>query len=231
MRSKFKRNIDNKKGDPNAWMLTLADLMSLLLCFFVLLFSMNSILPERWKSYKNELAKFTKSTSNIISPFSTQSNDFLKLNRKKLSNHSYDFGYIKNLFSALPENLNLPENVYVMKQTSSELKIFISSDFLFQKKIDDVSVIEITSKGKNLVFEMAQILNSLSNSFWIGSKTGDYRDALTKADFVAGRIENLGTKFTIPRKIFAKEIFSSKNDFHFDNDYIVVIIKSYEANI
>ena len=38
------------KGSP-AWMATFSDLMNLLLCFFVLLFSMSSVSEEKLKSF------------------------------------------------------------------------------------------------------------------------------------------------------------------------------------
>lgn len=51
-----------KKGAP-AWQSTFADLMNLLLCFFVLLFSMSSINEEK---YELVVASFSKSTFSIF---------------------------------------------------------------------------------------------------------------------------------------------------------------------
>lgn len=51
-----------KKGAP-AWQSTFADLMNLLLCFFVLLFSMSSINEEK---YELIVASFSKSTFSIF---------------------------------------------------------------------------------------------------------------------------------------------------------------------
>ncbi len=226
MKSKFKKNINARKNDPNAWMLSLADLMSLLLCFFVMLFSMNSVLPEKWNSYKNEIAKFIKSTSKFILTDSAEDRSFIKLNRKKFSNSSYDFGYIKNLFMTLSENLNLQQDIYFIKSDADELTIHISKNFLFENVFYDENKFILSKKGKNLVFEMSQILGSLSNSFWIGGGNKNSTHALQEASFVAEKFEELGIKFNIPRKVFL-----TNDDFHFDNDYIIVIIKSYEANI
>ena len=50
------------KGAP-AWQSTFADLMNLLLCFFVLLFSMSSINEEK---YELIVASFSKSTFSIF---------------------------------------------------------------------------------------------------------------------------------------------------------------------
>lgn len=57
-----KKQDDQPKGSP-AWMATFSDLMNLLLCFFVLLFSMSSISEEKWE-------KVVESLSNSFSVFS-----------------------------------------------------------------------------------------------------------------------------------------------------------------
>ena len=43
-----KKQDDPPKGSP-AWMATFSDLMNLLLCFFVLLFSMSSVDANKWE--------------------------------------------------------------------------------------------------------------------------------------------------------------------------------------
>lgn len=46
----MKRKPDEPKGSP-AWMNTFADLMNLLLCFFVLLFSMSTVDAEKFEKW------------------------------------------------------------------------------------------------------------------------------------------------------------------------------------
>ena len=57
-----KKPEEPKKGSPE-WMATFSDLMNLLLCFFVLLFSMSSIDNEKWE-------KVVESLQNSFSVFS-----------------------------------------------------------------------------------------------------------------------------------------------------------------
>ncbi|MBQ8946170.1 MAG: flagellar motor protein MotB [Lachnospiraceae bacterium] len=58
-----KRKEDEPKPGAPAWQSTFADLMNLLLCFFVLLFSMSSINEEK---YELIVASFSKSTFSIF---------------------------------------------------------------------------------------------------------------------------------------------------------------------
>ena len=57
-----KKQEDPPAGSP-AWMATFSDLMNLLLCFFVLLFSMSSIDEKRWE----EVAASFNATFSIFS--------------------------------------------------------------------------------------------------------------------------------------------------------------------
>ena len=57
-----KKQEDPPAGSP-AWMATFSDLMNLLLCFFVLLFSMSSIDEKRWE----EVAASFTATFSIFS--------------------------------------------------------------------------------------------------------------------------------------------------------------------
>ena len=51
----MKRKPDEPKGSP-AWMNTFADLMNLLLCFFVLLFSMSTVDAEKFEKVAASLS-------------------------------------------------------------------------------------------------------------------------------------------------------------------------------
>ena len=63
-----RREEEPKKGAPE-WQCTFGDLMNLLLCFFVLLFSMSSIDAEKWKevvaSFNNTFSVFDGGASAI----------------------------------------------------------------------------------------------------------------------------------------------------------------------
>ena len=64
----MKRKPDEPKGSP-AWMNTFADLMNLLLCFFVLLFSMSTVDAEKFEkmvaSFQNTFSILPNGGSSI----------------------------------------------------------------------------------------------------------------------------------------------------------------------
>ncbi len=63
-----KKNEEAPKGAP-AWMATFSDLMNLLLCFFVLLFSMSTVDAQKWEQVVNSLTSsfsiFEKGSTGI----------------------------------------------------------------------------------------------------------------------------------------------------------------------
>lgn len=52
-----KRKVEESGGGEASWMNTFADLMNLLLCFFVLLFAMSTVDAEKWEQLINSMQK------------------------------------------------------------------------------------------------------------------------------------------------------------------------------
>lgn len=52
-----KRKVEESSGGEASWMNTFADLMNLLLCFFVLLFAMSTVDAEKWEQLINSMQK------------------------------------------------------------------------------------------------------------------------------------------------------------------------------
>ena len=53
-------------GGGQEWMNTYSDLVTLLMTFFVLLFSMSSVDAEKWETFVKALAKDNANTSQIV---------------------------------------------------------------------------------------------------------------------------------------------------------------------
>ena len=67
-----KKQEEAPKGSP-AWMATFSDLMNLLLCFFVLLFSMSSIEVSKFEEIAASLNSSFSSTLDIFDKIQTDS--------------------------------------------------------------------------------------------------------------------------------------------------------------
>lgn len=78
-----KKQEDPPKGSP-AWMNTFSDLMNLLLCFFVLLFSMSTVDADKFRmlaaSFVNEINIFQDSSSESVGDSILVSNGMMQLN-------------------------------------------------------------------------------------------------------------------------------------------------------
>ena len=52
-----KRKVEESGGGEASWLNTFADLMNLLLCFFVLLFAMSTVDADKWEQLINSMQK------------------------------------------------------------------------------------------------------------------------------------------------------------------------------
>ena len=91
--AKFKKQQDAPKGSP-AWMSTFSDLMNLLLCFFVLLFSMSSVDAEKYAavvaSLNSTFSIFNAGGSSLDNSGQLISSGVSQLNA--LDSYTYDTG-------------------------------------------------------------------------------------------------------------------------------------------
>ena len=57
-----------KKADPNAWMLTFSDLITLLLTFFVLLLTMSSLDDQDFRPQAGHAGRAFQSLDEVLAP-------------------------------------------------------------------------------------------------------------------------------------------------------------------
>jgi len=130
-----KKKEDAPKGTP-AWMATFSDLMNLLLCFFVLLFSMSSVDAEKW----NEVVNSFSSSFSIFTGGYTAVGDGLLISAgsSQLSNLDEYFqamGQTSEDNNGEDVNDNPSEN----PEQSLEDKIYAANKGESDQMLDDVS--------------------------------------------------------------------------------------------
>ena len=120
-----KKQADAPKGSP-AWMATFSDLMNLLLCFFVLLFSMSTVSEEKFEmviaSLQSKLSIFEQGSTTIgegsmigggIRQLEFLDNYYNELANSKNDKESQEEGELKEQYAeeALEESENMAENI------------------------------------------------------------------------------------------------------------------------
>ena len=103
--AKKKKAEDAPKGSP-AWMATFSDLMNLLLCFFVLLFSMSSIDAEKYAAERVAEADLIRRQKNAEAEKFEQEKNFIQHGITSTYTHSLCVTYI-SVWMALRSKKNV----------------------------------------------------------------------------------------------------------------------------
>ena len=140
-------------GDA-AWMLTFADVLALLLTFFVMMYAMNEVRDDEWQGLAAAMAgRFNP--ANPPSDFSVQSGvgDASVRDRRGM-----DLGYLKTL---IEEKLSAPETAgaYEVSERADGLHIELPEVVLIQQ-----GQLVLTPAAYAAARELGQVLHSVGNS-------------------------------------------------------------------
>lgn len=145
-----KREEEAKKGAPE-WMATFSDLMNLLLCFFVLLFSMSSVNQEKWEAV---VASLTSSFSIFDGGGSSiGEGQLINMGIAQLNEFSE---YFNNMGQSSTENedeelLELEEQIVKANKEATEKMYDGISEMSSQYNLDDYIEIQTDEEGYRYV--------------------------------------------------------------------------------
>ena len=173
-----RRREEAKKGSP-AWMATFSDLMNLLLCFFVLLFSMSTIDESEYEklkqSFKNDYTSFLDGGMSILD--NSSANDQLSVKPNHFSANGIsddDYEKVENLEESI-ETVEKQKALYSEKMMEEVHKMLekqgLGGDIVQLEADQENNYIEMTLQG-SLLFESGEI-QLRENALPILSKIGD----------------------------------------------------------
>jgi chemotaxis protein MotB len=159
--------MDEKRGggtpskEGTGWMVTFTDLISLMLTFFVLVFSMSTIDIVRWNEIINSLSQSLAPTAKKVKPSTTASFKNATLFRKQATNLDY-------LTSVLNEVLAKDELLASSKLMRLEDRLIIAlpNDFFFQP-----GKAVLPKKAKKALFNLGGVLSNIGNKIGINGHT------------------------------------------------------------
>ena len=153
------------KPEPasKAWMLTFADLVSLLICFFVLLYSMKSVDEEKWKEIRGALAGALSFADTIYNSKPDKDSTIEKINLKVSDNLDYLQSLLQTRFLDDPILL---ETAFVRNNTANTLSIIMPNKLLFRSGTDMV-----LPEGRIALGRVGDILRHLDNRIEIAGHT------------------------------------------------------------
>jgi chemotaxis protein MotB len=185
---------DTKPNGPPVWMLSLADLISLLLTFFVMLFAMSKVKIDRWDEVVDALSQSIKPAPKEENDEPMASLNIPRVYRKPAMNLDYLSAVIDD---AIDDNPVLGDAR--MSRDADKLLISLPGDILFVSGSSDM-----TPQAKQALFVLGGVLRNIGNRIGVQGHTdprplsgrGQYASnwelSLARAGAVANELKRSG---------------------------------------
>ena len=147
--------------DPEAWMLSFGDLVSLMLVFFVMLFSMSTLEKEEFEAVVSALAQQFNPADEAERPKPSVDKDVPKLDRKR----AFNLDYLRALFAEKTADDPILRKVTI-HQLQDRLILSLPSDRLFGS-----GNAELHDDAKNALFLLGDVLRYISNRVDVNGHT------------------------------------------------------------
>ncbi len=149
--------IEERKSDPNTWMVIFADLLALLLTFFVLMFSMSSVQVAEWQALVTSLSDNLNPERARI-----QEIDWDKVDESLvLEEQALNLDYLKNVFEE-----KLSHDPILTRSTvtvlDDRLAISLPSDLIF-----GLGQANLNPDARKAMIELGEALRSIDNAVMV----------------------------------------------------------------
>lgn len=148
---KFRRKNEEEKGDPGRWMITYADLITVLLIFFVVMYSMSMV----------DAKKFEQVAASLMSVLSGRSSELLDYPGPSviegLAEEQQQMEQIREQLQKYVDENNLGANIQLYQQERG-LVISLSDTVLF-----DSGRAELTPQAQEIMLKVSLSLKGIRN--------------------------------------------------------------------
>jgi chemotaxis protein MotB len=154
-----------KQGESpsNAWMLTFADLISLLITFFVMLYAMKVVDSEKWEDIKGALSGALKFTDQVMRFTPTEKKQVDQIVLREADNLDYLQTLLQTQFAFDPV---LKTAEMVRDLDLETLTIVLPNHLLFSS-----GSAEIIAEGRTAILRMGEVLRNLGNQMEVAGHT------------------------------------------------------------
>ena len=179
-----------EEGASNEWMNTYSDLVTLLMCFFVLLFSMSSVDAEKWELLVEALAG-SDETKLVVDPSANPGDDMPPGNPGQggegltvapVSGDPKDLQDFDELFDFLQKYLEekgLSESIEVMKSGDNVVYIRFRNSIFFQPDKGN-----LLNEAKEILNYLGECLVAVEDQIYVVSINGHTADVQTPGVYV-----------------------------------------------
>ncbi len=144
-------NMDVQNSRP-VWLLTFIDLISLLLAFFIMMFSMSTIKVSAWDVFKGSLDNEKRLEASSFEGYKNST----PLDHRS-TRYGLNLGYLRSLLESSLKKEKALENV-VFTYTSNNLIISLPSILIFEK-----GGTALSDSGRKALFLIAETLSNFNN--------------------------------------------------------------------
>lgn len=148
---------EETKSNPNSWLVIFADLLALLLTFFVLMFSMSSVQLSEWQALITSLSENLNPERAMI-----QDQDWNKVDEALVFEETaLSLDYLKNIFEE-----KLSRDPILTRSTvtvlDDRLAISLPSDLIFE-----IGQAELDPEARSAMIELGETLRTIDNEIMV----------------------------------------------------------------
>ena len=142
----------SRAGTKPGWLVTFIDLISLLLAFFIMMFSMSSLKTTEWEVFKGSLIH-----KKQLDYSATQSNGKTTTLESPESSAGIDLGYLRSILEA-SLNEDFSSKLAMLKEGQDYLLISLPSKLLFNE-----GSAEVSAAGERALYNLSEALSNIEN--------------------------------------------------------------------
>ncbi len=207
---------DAPQGQSSAWLVSLTDLISLILTFFVMIFATKDLPQEKLDQIQDSFVKYINGEELEKIDIKIKTSDEGIKTIKKSSNVEYIATAIKN---SLLGNDYLDINVVTQE---NQVALEFTREF--------ESLPDLADKMNNSLFTISKTLNSISNQVEVVADGNSIKKSLELTEFVADKLEEQGYEYKVLRTIINKDFETEETvEKNKNNTKIQIIVKNYES--
>ena len=204
------------QGQSSAWLVSLTDLISLILTFFVMIFATKDLPQEKLDQIQDSFIKYINGEELEKIDIKIKTSDEGIKTIKKSSNVEYIATAIKN---SLLGNDYLDINVVTQE---NQVALEFTREF--------ESLPDLADKMNNSLFTISKTLNSISNQVEVVADGNSIKKSLELTEFVADKLEEQGYEYKVLRTIINKDFETEETvEKNKNNTKIQIIVKNYES--
>ena len=201
---------DTSPKGPPPWMLSLADLISLLLTFFVMLFAMSTVKVDAWNEIIDSMSKAAVDIENPEETDAPQADNNISTTIRK---PAMNLDYLKSILTNNLKNDDVLGDA-MLRQESDRLVLSLPGDLLFVS-----GQAALTRQAQQALFRLGGVLSNIGNKVGVqghsdpvplsgqGRFTSNWELSLSRAISVANSLKASGYPGSISVYGFADSRF------------------------